>query len=82
MSVRPSRSGKITTSTLGSFAIKSLNALSLVVSVVGRIDDVTIPKSIVCKDVASRVQDAHNHFIRLYIGTLIAINKSHIEFYA
>ena len=39
--------------------------MSLVVSVVGRIDDVTIPKSIVCKDVASRVQDALGELLDL-----------------
>ena len=47
--------------------------------VVGRVDDVPVPQGIVGKDVSAGPDDGQNLFIDFCVGTLVAVDESHIE---
>ena len=65
-----------------------LATFSLILAIAGCVTSIVYYISLPCTisaivlAILSRSRIGHNHFIRFYIGTLIAINKSHIEFYA
>ena len=59
--------------------IEGLDALCLVVAVVGLVYDVAVPERVVSEDEASGFEDAHHHLVAVAVGTFVAIHKGHIE---
>ena len=55
------------------------NAVGLLVFLVLGVDDVTVPKGVVGKDETTGAQNAEYGFIGLLIGTLVAVDKGHVE---
>ena len=49
------------------------------VFLVGRVNDMTVPKGIVGKDKVAWTKDGERHLVSITIGALVAIDKCHIK---
>ena len=61
---------------VGNQVIECSDALSLMVTVVGWVDDVPVPQRIVCQNISARIQNLHHHLVCLDIGALVAIHEN------
>ena len=59
--------------------VEGNNAVGLLVFLVLGVDDVAVPKGVVGKDETTGAQNAEHCFVGLLIGTLVAVDESHVE---